>query len=318
MLWNAHDEAKTIVPPKIQQVTASRVTPSLAKPNKAETLADQSISPTAFTTSKLPMLPTSTSPLAVKGPDVQQPSQIQMTASKSSDQSSQARLMALSDLVMPQGTTALPRVNQVASGAPSVRLAQGQGQSTDSSHGHSKDNPHGKSGDSSHDYSAGFGTGSQISTKHITPPKDGKFTMVLVGNSVEEQYPETAGMWSNRLAYTVYLHVNQPKAWIMQYSLPADAQAAATGGSAHLDAPWPTDMTVPNFGADDINSDAVVVHGFMKDDGHFDKLSVVFPPQFAQTAFLLKTLQEWKFRPASQAGQATAIEVLLIIPEVAN
>jgi hypothetical protein len=30
---------------------------------------------------------------------------------------------------------------------------------------------------------------------------------------------------------------------------------------------------------------------------------------------MLSALREWQFRPASQNGQATAVEILLIIPE---
>jgi hypothetical protein len=58
-----------------------------------------------------------------------------------------------------------------------------------------------------------------------------------------------------------------------------------------------------------------MVHGFINLAGAFERLAVVFPPDFTQAKFLLNALKQWHFRPASQAGQITAVEVLLIIPE---
>ena len=57
------------------------------------------------------------------------------------------------------------------------------------------------------------------------------------------------------------------------------------------------------------------LHGFIDDAGHFEKLAIIFPAQFAQSKFVLGALQQWQFRPAEQNGQSTAVEVLLIIPE---
>jgi hypothetical protein len=34
----------------------------------------------------------------------------------------------------------------------------------------------------------------------------------------------------------------------------------------------------------------------------------------AEASFLLHALQQWQFRPATQNGQPTPVEVLLIIP----
>jgi hypothetical protein len=44
-------------------------------------------------------------------------------------------------------------------------------------------------------------------------------------------------------------------------------------------------------------------------------LAVVFPPEFAQAQFVLNSLSQWQFRPATQNGQDIKVEVLLIIPE---
>ena len=66
---------------------------------------------------------------------------------------------------------------------------------------------------------------------------------------------------------------------------------------------------------DSIDADALMIHGYVNDSGHFETLSVVFPPQFPQAKFVLDSLEHWQFRPASQNGQVAKVEVLLIIPE---
>jgi hypothetical protein len=117
------------------------------------------------------------------------------------------------------------------------------------------------------------------------------------------------------LAYTVYLHVGVGKNWILQYSLPRMQEAASTGSAGRPDAPWPYDITRPSIDAD-ANADAIMIHGFVNALGRFEQLAVIFPTELAETKFLLHALQQWQFRPAMQNGQATAMEVLLIIPAV--
>ena len=51
------------------------------------------------------------------------------------------------------------------------------------------------------------------------------------------------------MAYTAYLHVGLSKSWIMQYSLPANAEAAAGGTTSRLEAPWPYNIVRPNLAA---------------------------------------------------------------------
>jgi hypothetical protein len=138
---------------------------------------------------------------------------------------------------------------------------------------------------------------------------------VVVGSSLEEQFPEIAGQWSGRLTYTVYLHVGLAKSWILQYSLPRSAEAAAAGNIARLEAPWPYNIVRPNLAPGAINADALMVHGFVNQSGRFETLSVAFPPDFAQAQFVLNALQQWQFRPATQNGQSVKVEVLLMIPE---
>jgi hypothetical protein len=158
-----------------------------------------------------------------------------------------------------------------------------------------------------------MGTENGGTVKRITLPKDGQFAAVVVGSSLTDQYPETAAIWAGRLVYTVYLHVGMGKSWILQYSVPANTQGAVAG--VRPDAPWPYDIVVPRLAEADYNSDAVMVHGFVNETGRFERLNIVLPQEFAQAKFVLNALGQWQFRAARQNGQATPVEVLLIIPE---
>ena len=151
------------------------------------------------------------------------------------------------------------------------------------------------------------------SVVHLGLPRNGKFGVVVVGSALAEDYPETADLWRGRLAYTVYLHVGVSKNWILQYSLPRSDAAEMSVDGAHLEAPWPYDITRPSIDAD-ANADAIMVHGFVNALGKFEKLNIIFPTGLAETKFLLHALQQWEFRPAMQTGKATLVEILLIIP----
>jgi hypothetical protein len=158
------------------------------------------------------------------------------------------------------------------------------------------------------------GSGNQPATTHITLPISGQFGAVILGASLKEAYPETAELWSGRLAYTVYLHVGLAKSWILQYSLSREDNAAAAGNIARIDAPWPYNIVRPNIDPGAVGADALMVHGFVNQAGRFEGLRVAFPQEFAQAKFVLDTLAQWQFRPAAQNGQNVKVEVLLIIP----
>jgi hypothetical protein len=166
--------------------------------------------------------------------------------------------------------------------------------------------------------SAGTGLGAGYAITHINLPHDGQFGVVVVGSSLADQYPEIVDIWSGRLVYTVYLHVGLGKNWILQYSIPRTAEAAASGDVTRPEPPWPYDISRPDLAAGDYNSDAILVHGFVNLAGRFEKLAIAFPTEFAQAKFVLNALQQWKFRPARQNGQLAPVEVLLIIPAMAE
>jgi hypothetical protein len=162
---------------------------------------------------------------------------------------------------------------------------------------------------------AGSSQGGQSTATRITLPRDGHFGAVVIGTSLEDQYPELGDVWRGRMAYTVYLHVGLAKSWILQFSLPRSTDAAQGGSVLRLEAPWPYNIVRPNIESGALDAEALMIHGFIGQDGRFDALTVLFPQDFNQSQFVLKSLDQWEFRPAAQNGQNARIEVLLIIPD---
>ncbi len=305
MTWmEQHFEDKKIVMLSQQAPKIVSVKPDPEPPNPKLNLADVSISSTAFVTKTMALMPSTTAPMTINGPE--HPSkQLLAAASEPSDIQTSASVISLSELHMEEGPIALPVANVTA--AASGALAQGSGDASQTSDGTVAGLGHGDN--------SGSGAGNEPSAEHFSLPQNGQFGLVVVGSSLQEMYPETAGLWGGRMTYTVYLHVGLAKNWILQYSIPSSAEASASGNVTRLEAPWPTDIVRPNLGPGDINADALMVHGFVNKAGRFENLAIVFPPQFALAKFVLDTLQQWQFRPAKQKGQITAVEVLLIIPE---
>jgi len=341
MVWAPEKaEVKTIVPPKPALPTAAEVKPSLDAPNEEVNLADLGISATDLATRKQPILPSTTSPIVVHGPDrVQLPP---ATASSSAAQPTPASVISLSDMRLADGTVSLPPENVTVSKSSPGALAPGQG----------KDNAQNGSGNSnSKGDGAGAGqdagskgektkdpgtngkqnaakteaaqggdsasaAGSRPSFAVIKLPRDGEFGAVVVGSSIENKYPETAELWGGRMSYTVYVHVGLARSWILQYSLSRADDASSAGNITHIEAPWPYNIVRPNIAPGSIDADALMIHGFVNKAGRFEQLAVAFPPEFPDTRFVLEELAKWEFRPASQGGQYVRVEVLLVIPEI--
>jgi hypothetical protein len=338
VVWSSQDiTVRKIVQPTPKTAAEVAVRPSLEAPNQEVHIADLKMSSTAFDT-KAPLPPPSTtSPISASAPVQSQ--KIPETASKDSGKPTSASVISLSNVQLQEGTAALPMINEVAptpfpgslsAGQPKSLSQTGNGKSDGKQNGASAGQT---SGDQAGNMGAASGAagqggangvsgvGASVTTGanqptviHITLPRDGKFGVVVVGSSIAEDYPETVHIWSGRLAYTVYLHVGVAKNWILQYSIPRSQDAATAGGASRPDAPWPYDMTRPSIDAD-ANTDAIMVHGFVNTSGRFEQLAVVFPTELAEAKFLLHALQQWQFRPAMQNGQATAVEILLIIPD---
>jgi hypothetical protein len=318
--------------------------PKLELPNNEVKLADIRLSATDLPQSKIPLVPSTTSPVVVHGPDL--PQKAPQTVTNSPADPTPTTVVSLSDVQMKQGTVVLPPANMSASSNSPGTLAQGKGQSQDPSEstahnndgkggstkaqgvGDSKDqanadrnamSPNAAKGgtDSKLDASSasGSGHGGQAPPAHIVLPKTGVFGSVVVGDSLKEKYPEVGPIWSGRLSYTVYLHVGLTKSWILQYSLPRNTDAAAAGFNQRLDAPWPYSIVRPANGAGEMDADALMIHGFVNQAGRFENLSILLPPDFAEAQLMLESLRQWEFRPASQNGQSVRVEILLIIPE---
>lgn len=333
MVWSpSKTVVKTIVPPQPAKPTAASVTPSPAPPIEEMNLADVSIATSALPHPKLPALPSTTSPIAVEGPQVQlAPTSI----SQISAQPTPAAVMSLSSMRMAQGSVVLPPVNESATA--NARGPLDAGDAHDSAPGSSdRDGKGGAGNQDGHGMNApgnalaaasGNGTspspqpgngnseGRRITATRITLPRDGQFGAVVVGASLSDQFPDLTRVWSGRLAYTVYLHVGLARSWILQYSLPFTEDAESAGTVARLEAPWPYNIVRPNLAADQAETEAIMVHGYVNQSGRFEGLRVVFPPQFPLTQFVIGSLQQWQFRPAARDGQIARVEVLLIIPE---
>ncbi len=340
---------KKVTPPLPQKPPSSDVQPSVERPNEELTLADVNVASTIQPTSHPIVNASTTSPVRVQ---TQQPVQAPPTmSSKSLTRATPASILSLSNLRMKEGTATLPPVNEsvvvrgpgvlaaqgkdASAGNPNSSAKPGQGGSSPGPGGNLKNqgpgpgqglafklsgpgiSPNGSR--EAPEPEAGSGAdnieGVQPSLTALTEPKDGHFSSIIVGNSIQEQYPETSGVWNGRMAYTVYLHVGLSRSWVLQYSLPRANDVAKGGAVQTLEAPWPYNIVRPNLDPGSVDADALMIHGFVNQSGRFETLSIVFPQAFPQAQFVLAALEKWQFRPAMQEGQSAKVEVLLIIPE---
>jgi hypothetical protein len=152
-------------------------------------------------------------------------------------------------------------------------------------------------------------------TRIELPPGSKPRTSVM-GESVAERYPETAGLMRGRVVSTVYLHVGLPKSWLLEYWSPAGSEAAGKGRITTLDAPWPQVILRPSleFPA---SADALLIRGLLTTEGTLTQLSLVLPTEWTGQNPLLDVLEQWKFRPAMRNGQAVPVEILLVVPRQA-
>lgn len=336
VIWSpSKTQVQKIVPPAPEKPTAANVKPSVQRPNEEMNLASVNVSSSFTPSAKSITPPSTTSPIAIPLPQqVQLPP---VSATQSAAQPTPAAIVSLSDLRMKNGAANLPPVNEaVASNSqivltpnemhdfspaardlPAANPAQGTGPG---SNGKANNNGSGQPGSGSNSGTAqasnpGIDQYAQPTSTQITLPKAGRFGAVVVGNSLQDQFPELTGVWNGRLAYTVYLHVGLAHNWIMQYALPRNIDTRSSGAVVHLDAPWPYNIVRPNLAPGSVDTDAIMIHGYINQSGHFETLSMVLPPAFPQAQFVLTALSKWQFRPALQNGQSTKVEVLIIIPE---
>jgi len=346
VLWTpARMPVTNIVAPLPAKPPTLDLKPKITRPNQEQNLGNISIASATQPKLNQLLVPSNTTPIVVKGP--QQPAPTPATVTQNTAKPTPAAVISLSDIRLKNGSVALPPVNEAAAattkeaasmtpgpakpvpttgnGAPGSK-AEGNGpgkmEGTHSGAGPANANAGGNPSkftvagpDQPTGAANGEGDGDQPTLTAISLPRDGTFSAVIVGNSLEDQYPEIGDVWKGRMAYTVYLHVGLEKSWILQYAPTRASDAAGAGAIVRLDAPWPYSIVRPNLPADAITTDALMVHGYVNNAGRFETLSIVFPTQFPLAQFVLDSLARWQFRPASENGQIAKVEVLLIIPE---
>lgn len=149
----------------------------------------------------------------------------------------------------------------------------------------------------------------------VTQPKDGKFSVFVLGSSITDAYAEAAGKLTGKPVYSVYVKVGGKKNWVMQYCLPKDAETHNSKGTfVPVEAPWPVSIVRPFLVVEDGIS-YVMVKATLGSNGRFEKSDVILPSDFGDKQVLLSSLEQWEFRPAMRDGQAVAVEVLLIVPK---
>jgi hypothetical protein len=339
VIWTpSKTPVKNIVPPLPQTPTAADVKPTFDAPNQEVNLSDVNIASSNQPSPSNMVAASTTSPVTVHLP--QHAELPPVSATLNSAQPTPAAILSLSDLHMKDGTAMLPPVNESAAANEKGALAPGRVQDSSPQ---GSGNPAAKSGQNGAgpasakvNGSAAEGPATAAKPETSTPaqgvdlpsessgkaqltqivlPKNGRFSAVVVGNALENEYPEIANAWSGRIAYTAYLHVGLAKSWLLQYSLPRAADASAGGTVARLDAPWPYNIVRPNLAPGSVDADVLMIHGFIDASGRFIDLSVAFPPAFPRAQFVIDALKQWQFRPAAQDGQSIKVEVLLIVPE---
>jgi hypothetical protein len=349
LLWSAQrPKLQLIAPPQPQKLAINNTRPVLTRPTPETHISDVPVTSTQFE-SRLPMpSPSSASPVVVSGATLGD--LLPESSSKSSLQASSAAMLSISDEEMAKGTIALPAVNQTAAGNENgamkpgktgnstqagkgeqnspgadkgVQLSQGAAGNTPGPSGSRNGTAPGNGGNAGNaggtgGSGGGGGQGTEPSFTRMTLPQNGQYGVVVVGSTLTDEFPETSRLWGGRLVYSVYLHVGLSRSWILQYSLPSKAEAASAGNVNHIEAPWPTYIVRPSNKPANINADALMVHGFVNETGHFESMALVFPAEYSQTKMLLQALEQWKFRPAKHNGQIAKVEVLLIIPEDAD
>jgi hypothetical protein len=342
LLWTPQDvppPRKRFVPPPPQNVPkpARRLLaqPTLDLPNHEIKIADMAFSaPPVSALPKLAAPTTTTAPIKVNGPD--DGAQIPQTVSATSAMETAAHIISLSNLPLrAEGVVAVPAANQIATSGN--QPGQGNGQAANpgagseagamSATGNAVSGA--DAGITARNLAGGTGSGSPTSSgsgsdegasmmaalHKITLPKDGKFGVVVLGSTAADAYPDSVGLMTGKVIYTVYLKVGLRKNWILQYCLPGvvEQKFRAGGSATPLDAPWPFQILRPDLELDS-SIDALMVRGMINTEGHFEQLTLAMPSQFPQKELLLSSLRRWEFRPARRDQQPVAVEVLLIIP----
>ncbi len=338
LLWSTPTKMVKVLAPPIQHPSNTiLIHPTITRPNNETAPSDIPLTSTAFTTLAPMPAPSASSPIAVTGPSPTP--RVPETSSLASTLPSSAAVISISDTKATNGVIALAPVNQTAAGSAQGAMMPGHGgNAMVAGNGDASSKGLGSSGAKvggvgSHtgagakpgDHASlqgqpnegngsAAGHGANTSVTQISRPPNGQYNVVVVGSNLEEQFPEIQDVWGSRLVYTVYLHVGLSKSWILQYTLPSNAAAESAGNMNHLEAPWPYSIVRPNFIPAEVSADALMIHGFVNQAGHFESLGFAFSPGSVDLHYILSALQQWQFRPARLNGQVARVEVLVIVP----
>jgi hypothetical protein len=148
-------------------------------------------------------------------------------------------------------------------------------------------------------------------TTRIDLPRDGVFTMSVMGESAMRQYPELASSSTAKVVSSVYLKVGLKKSWVLEFS-PNEPKS----GTGPLAPPWLYELYRPDELQKSPEEGAVLVAGVLNASGQFENLQLLMPKEWPQKDHVLQALVHWKFRPATRNGEAVAVKILLIIPQV--
>lgn len=294
MLWSKANHPENKIEPAPPPHSAANIRhASLDAINRTSTVADQQLTPADNLTAHPELDAAHTAPVLLRSDAPG--NELPQTDTRTKQPPNPASILSISELSMPEGIVALPSIRESAStatDAPNGALQQPA---------NSDQSP------------AGDGTGS-LATRHLQQSPNGQYSMIVVGDSLEEQYPTTANQWTGRVAYTVYLHVGAAHNWILQFAAPQGEEGSLEGDTMPLQAPWPVDIVVPTLDPTQVAADALLVHGFVTETGLFEQLSIAYPENFALAHFVLDALRQWHFRPSTLNGQRVKTEILLIIP----
>ena len=300
--WTPGVTPRRIMPPAQDLYAAAEIEPLPAAPNEAIRTAENPVPSTELLPPRSSASPVIASPF--QNGLVQAMQTAATSVASSLESATAAATPSISSVPMLDETIVVPPVKEIAAKNPS-----------DAASGRDIDPPHWSDRAKHEDVADMAIDGRRLSTEHIVLPRNGRFNVVAVGTSLDEEYPEATDIWADRVAYTAYLHVGLRKSWILQYSSTRALDMDEGGQVERLDAPWPYDILRPNLLPQDVRAGALMVHGVLNRAGRLESLAVASPNSFRYTSFVLRALSQWQFRPALEHGKATPVEVLLIIPE---
>jgi hypothetical protein len=148
-------------------------------------------------------------------------------------------------------------------------------------------------------------------TTRIDFPRDGVFGMSLQGESLIRQHPEVESQSTAKLVSSVYLKVGLKKSWVLEFS-----PNEPNGNTEPIAPPWLYEIYRPDELQKGPEEGAVLVAGVINTNGLFENLQLLLPKDWPRKDPLLRALNHWKFRPASRKGEAIAIKILLVIPQL--